>query len=158
MRRFGYAVLVALAALASQATPAVAGDAGYLLRQADLEVARLTGELPAPGDEWSSGGELGKTAVAGDGADAPVIPMLMSLVLPGAGEAYLGHSRGYLQIALDAASWYGALHYDGKGEDKKDEYYAYADQHWSLDRWRRLTIRPGRASTVLEPGVRRDRG
>jgi hypothetical protein len=134
MRRFGYAVLAVLTALASQAAPAVAGDAGYLLRQADLEVARLTGELPARDDDWGAGGEFGGTDVDGDGADAPVIPMLMSLLVPGAGEVYLGHSRGYLQIALDAASWYGALHYDGKGEDKKDEYYAYADEHWSLDR------------------------
>jgi hypothetical protein len=65
---------------------------------------------------------------------SPAIPMLMSLVVPGAGEAYLGYKRGYLQIALDAASWYGAVHYDRKGEDKKDEYFVYADAHWSEEK------------------------
>lgn len=110
-------------------------DTGWLLRQADLEVARVTGTLPSAQSEFDTEAEMsGATMVPTTSRRSPAIPMLMSLVLPGAGEAYLGYKRGYLQIALDAASWYGAIHYDKQGEDKKDEYYAYADLHWSEDK------------------------
>lgn len=118
---------------AALAGPATAGSPDFLLHQADLEVARLTGELPADTRDWQA--DVGGTAVgprAGGGGRSPAIPMLMSLVLPGAGEVYLGHKRGFLQIALDAASWYGAAHSAGKGDDKKDEYFAFADEHWFL--------------------------
>jgi len=113
------------------AAPAAAGSSQFLLHQADLEVARLTGELPADTRDWQAdvGGTRTVTAT-GQSKRSPAIPMLMSMVLPGAGELYLGHKRGILQIALDAASWYGAAYNAGKGDDKKDEYYAFADAHW----------------------------
>jgi hypothetical protein len=115
--------------------PAVGGSPQYLLHQADLEVARLTGELPADSRDWQA--DVGGTTVTsrgGGGGGSPAIPMLMSLVLPGAGEIYLGHERGFLQIALDAASWYGAAYNASQGDDKKDEYYAFADAHWFLEK------------------------
>ena len=121
-----------LGALLIGPIPATAGQP-WLLRQADLEVARLTGELPADPRDWQSdiGGRSTAATVGGDsGRRSPALPMLMSLVVPGAGEVYLGHKRGFLQIALDAASIYSAVHYSNKGQDKKDEYYAFADEHW----------------------------
>ncbi len=120
---------------AALAGPATAGSPDFLLHQADLEVARLTGELPADTRDWQA--DVGGTTVGprtGSGGRSPAIPMLMSLVLPGAGEVYLGHKRGFLQIALDAASWYGAAHNASKGDDKKDEYFAFADEHWFLEK------------------------
>jgi hypothetical protein len=134
MRMPRFLVLATLAALAVSAVPAAAGNPGYLLHQADLEVARLTGELPEDTRDWQSdiGGTRVASAAAGRSGGSPAIPMLMSLVLPGAGEVYLGHKRGFLQIALDAASWYGAAYNAGKGDDMKDEYYAFADEHWFL--------------------------
>ncbi|MBD3220536.1 hypothetical protein GF314_04775 [bacterium] len=133
--RCAIATLVALALLAGTVGVAGADQTGWLLRQADLEVARLTGELPAESSSWDADGEMGgATTVPTRSRRSPAVPMLMSLVVPGAGEAFLGYKRGYLQIALDAASWYGAIHYDQKGEDKKDEYYAYADVHWSEEK------------------------
>ncbi|MEZ4388365.1 MAG: hypothetical protein R3D98_12480 [Candidatus Krumholzibacteriia bacterium] len=127
------ALVAALAAATLVSAPAAAADTGWLLRQADLQVARVTGSLPAVQDRdtWNSTEELGGPTVGGGSRRSAAVPMLMSLVLPGAGELYLGHKRGYLQIALDAGAWYGAVHHDGKGNDLKDEYYAYADAHWA---------------------------
>ena len=116
------------------ALPALAGQTGWLLRQADLEVARLTGELPADTRDFQSdfggGGEITESS----GGKSPAIPMLMSMVLPGAGELYLGHKRGFLMIALDAAAWYGGINASKQGDEKSDEYYAYADEHWFEDK------------------------
>ena len=126
--------LILIGTLLAGALPAAAGPS-WLLRQADLEVARLTGALPADTRDWQSdigGRSVTATVGADSGRRSPALPMLMSLVVPGAGEVYLGHKRGFLQIALDAASWYGAIHNSNKGQDKKDEYYAYADEHWLL--------------------------
>jgi hypothetical protein len=124
---------VLLAVAATLVAPAHAGgDTGFLLRQADLEVARLTGDLPEDTRHWQ--GDFGGGSsmdMGGGGGRSPAIPMLMSLLVPGAGEVYLGYKRGFLQIALDAASWYGAIHYNDEGDRKADEYYAYADLHWS---------------------------
>ena len=119
-----------LGILILNALPASAGDSDWLLRQADLEVARLTGELPADTRHFQDDFAGGTANVGTSSGRSPAVPMLLSLVLPGAGELYLGHKRGFIQIALDAASWYGAISNASKGSDKKDEYYAYADDHW----------------------------
>jgi hypothetical protein len=123
-------LLVGVVLLAS-ALPVSAGDSSWLLYSADLEVARLTGDLPADSRDWQAdvGGSSG-TGVSTKSGKSPAIPMLMSLVLPGAGELYLGHKRGFLMIALDAAFWYGGFYNADQGDQKSDEYYAYADAHW----------------------------
>ncbi|HOX26256.1 MAG TPA: hypothetical protein PLL30_06665 [Candidatus Krumholzibacteria bacterium] len=124
-------VIVLGALLTAGAAPAAAGQSGWLLRQADLEVARLTGDLPADGRDWQTDlGGSSRPAETGTRRSSAVVPMLMSLAVPGAGELYLGHKRGYLQIALDAASWYLAFDAADKGDQKESEYYAYADAHW----------------------------
>jgi len=129
MRSLALVMLILIALVGTT----VAQDSSWLLRQADLQVASVTGSLPATtfaddaGDPEFGGRSVGRTS-----GRSPAIPMLMSLALPGAGEAYLGYKRGYLQMALDAGSWVAASHYNGKGEDKKAEYYDFADKHWSL--------------------------
>jgi hypothetical protein len=102
------------------------GRAGWLLARADL----AGGAADGPSTEWgSTGGPSGGGATLRRG-----LPMLMSLVMPGAGEAYLGHVRGYFMMALDIASWIGVKHYNDRGNDLRQEYYAYADAHWSEQR------------------------
>ena len=112
------------------ALPAAAGQSGWLLRQADLEVARLTGELPTDTRDLDSDFGGASESYGTSGGKSPALPMLMSLVLPGAGELYLGHKRGFLMVALDAAAWYGGISNSQQGDDRSDEYYAYADAHW----------------------------
>jgi hypothetical protein len=128
----GAGVLLALAAPASAAAPSLATNSGWLLRQADLAVASVTGELPANSGLWLTdfGTQRSEPKVS-DGQRGPLVPMLMSMVVPGAGELYLGYKRGLLLIAADAAAWYGVAHNADIGREKRDEYYAFADVHWS---------------------------
>jgi hypothetical protein len=39
-------------------------------------------------------------------------------------------------MAADIAAWVGVAHYNSEGEDKKDEYYAFAEEHWSEAKFR----------------------
>ncbi|HKI84254.1 MAG TPA: hypothetical protein VKA63_07960 [Candidatus Krumholzibacteria bacterium] len=61
--------------------------------------------------------------------------LALSAAVPGLGEAVTGHRRGYFFMAADAASIFGAIHYNKKGDDKEKEYIAFADAHWSESRW-----------------------
>jgi hypothetical protein len=136
--RLPWAALCLLAAFAAAPDAGATAAAetspapGWLLRQAELEVVRATGALPADTRRWQT--DIGGVREVGPSRPgerrAPLVPMLMSLVLPGAGEVYLGYKRGFLQIALDAATWYGIVHNADQGRDKRDEYYAFADAHW----------------------------
>ncbi len=63
-------------------------------------------------------------------------PLVLSAIWPGLGEAVTGHVRGYFLMAADAASIGASIHYDQKGDDRKEEYIAFADAHWSEDEWK----------------------
>ncbi len=103
-----------------------AGRAGWLLARAGL-------------DEIGSGrqGEIGATggggAAAGGPRLGPALPILMSLVVPGAGEIYLGHPSGLPLVALDAFSWIRMKKHDDAGNEVRDAYFVYAENHWSED-------------------------
>ncbi len=62
--------------------------------------------------------------------------MLYSAILPGSGEYSMGYTnRAYLFLGIEALAvgiWYT---FHQKGLDTEDKYRAYADEHWSLDRW-----------------------
>ena len=128
------AVLSTLAAAGASGSPGLTDEVtpGWLLRQAELEVLRATGSTVPDPRHWQTdiGGSRDVVTASRPQRTAPVVPMLMSLVLPGAGEAYLGHKRGFFMMALDIASWYGVAHNADQGRKKRDEYYAFADAHW----------------------------
>jgi hypothetical protein len=64
------------------------------------------------------------------------LPILMSAVVPGAGELYLGYvKRGVALMAVEAGAWIGYAHYRSEGLDQRDAYEGFADQHWDLQRW-----------------------
>ena len=58
-------------------------------------------------------------------------PVLMSLILPGAGEVAIGYKRGYFMAAADIFAWTQVAKYDSDGEDLRTEYIAFADEHYS---------------------------
>jgi hypothetical protein len=62
-----------------------------------------------------------------------------SLLLPGAGEYYAGSRiKPVVFLGLEALLWTGYFVYDNKGDNKKDEYIAYADAHyewWNFMIW-----------------------
>ena len=64
------------------------------------------------------------------------LPILMSAIVPGSGELYLGHvKRGIALMALEAGAWTGYLYYQNKGLDTREEYETFADRHWDLHKW-----------------------
>jgi len=124
---------------------AILGRGGWLLNRADIENRALTGlafDQSGVGDEFGGGVyELESDDEFGGGASAG-LTMLASAVLPGAGEALMGHKRGYLMMAADIFSWTQVSKHHNDGVDKRDEYYDYADAHYS-DEWLVEAYRPG---------------
>jgi len=63
---------------------------------------------------------------------SPMKAFAYSLVLPGAGQYYLGKKyRAVTYLAVDALLWTGYLVYHGKGVDKENEYQDFADENYS---------------------------
>ncbi len=131
-------VLVLLAAVAAPAARADTGDtiqsrAAWMLdRMADGSLDAATGRA-LQRDEFGSN-------------IAPVVPqeegprgiksspwlMLASAIVPGSGELAMGHwIRGSALLAADAFSWYQWKDAGQEGDDLEDEYYEFADAHWS---------------------------
>jgi hypothetical protein len=130
------------AALVLVAMPALAAD-GWWTRQADLELASLTGTLAA--SDLGGSPEFGETVAVSSGSGGSfgkALPMLMSAVLPGAGQVYLGLKQdrrsalvwGAGFLAADIFSWTQVVHNNERGLEKKDEYYAFADEHWNEEK------------------------
>jgi hypothetical protein len=63
-------------------------------------------------------------------------PILMSVLVPGAGEIYMGYYvRGIALVAAEVAAWTGYIYYHDKGMDERQDYENFADTHWDYDRW-----------------------
>jgi len=58
-------------------------------------------------------------------------PILFSLILPGAGEASMGYTRGYFMMAADILAWTQVSKYHSDGGELKDEYIVFADDHYT---------------------------
>jgi hypothetical protein len=102
------------------------------MKRSGLEDLALTGQRFEQGEIGGSGGgavefeELQASPKKGG-----ALPILFSLVLPGAGEAYLGYKRGYVMMAADIFAWTQVAKYHDDGKSKTDEYIAFADEHYS---------------------------
>ncbi|EQB64207.1 MAG: hypothetical protein RBG1_1C00001G1786 [candidate division Zixibacteria bacterium RBG-1] len=61
---------------------------------------------------------------------------LYSLVLPGAGQYYLGSKiKPVVYLGLEAAFWIGYFSYHNKGEDKEKAYKFFADLYWDSEKY-----------------------
>lgn len=61
---------------------------------------------------------------------------LYSLVVPGAGEFYAGSKiKAVLFFGLEAGFWTGYFSYHKKGKDKENQYLAFADVHWNVQKY-----------------------
>ena len=62
--------------------------------------------------------------------------LILSAILPGTGEYYLGHKyRAFLFWGIEAialGTWYS---YSKEGENLQNKYRQYASEHWSMARW-----------------------
>lgn len=76
------------------------------------------------------------TSASGTPKSRYAVPMLLSAILPGAGEISMGHWwNGVPLLAADVATWFGYAHYRSEGNNMIDAYQAYADRFWSEERW-----------------------
>lgn len=58
--------------------------------------------------------------------------LLLSAILPGAGELYAGNKlKAAIFFGIEVAAWTGVIYFYGQGKDKEDEYIEYADMHFS---------------------------
>ncbi len=70
------------------------------------------------------------------GSKGTYLPVLYSLLIPGTGEIALGYpKRGIALIALEVTAWIGYAYYRDQGLDGRAEFEAFADAHWTEDRW-----------------------
>ena len=104
----------------------------WLLNRDGLEALALTGQRFEQGEIGGGGADLeaGKFETS-SGSRKSGWPVLFSLVLPGAGEAYMGYTRGYFMMAADIVAWTQVAKYHDEGEDLTDDYLAFADKHYS---------------------------
>jgi len=88
-------------------------------------------QLPAQDDTMSV------VMVAQEPANYPARPLLLSLVLPGAGQYYnkspLWKSASFLGVeAISVAGWF---HFNGEADVLKNNYQMFADENWNLQTW-----------------------
>jgi hypothetical protein len=105
----------------------------WLLNRGSLETLALTGQRFEQGEIGGGGGgdlEFNDTLDSGQKKQS-AWPVLYSLILPGAGEASMGYTRGYFMMAADIFAWTQVSKYHNEGEDLKDEYIVYADEHYT---------------------------
>jgi len=64
------------------------------------------------------------------------LPMVLSAIVPGAGEIASGHLwHGLPLVAIDVATWLGYADAQSEGNELQDAYEAFADLHWNEARW-----------------------
>jgi len=63
---------------------------------------------------------------------SPKKAFLYSLLVPGLGQRYAGSGwvKPIIYLAVEAGSWAGYFKYHTDGNDKTDEFKAFADAHW----------------------------
>ncbi|HWN80811.1 MAG TPA: hypothetical protein VNM87_01830, partial [Candidatus Udaeobacter sp.] len=67
---------------------------------------------------------------------SPARAFLLSALLPGLGEFYVGSPRGYVFMGVEAATWITYASYKSSSNSKEDELFDFADQHFSIGAFR----------------------
>ena len=55
----------------------------------------------------------------------------LSMLMPGLGQFYVGSKTGFGYLAVEGFAWWLYLTKTSEGEDKEDEFRAFADANWS---------------------------
>ena len=122
--------------IVTAATVAIADDAavsreGWLLARTQSSVPTLD-RAALPQSDLGGMADLGGYQ---DNSKSKLLkPILLSMLMPGLGEVSMGYRRGYALMGADLATWFGVKHFNDLGEEKRDDYYKYLDEHWSEDR------------------------
>ena len=84
----------------------------------------------------------------------PGTALLLSAILPGAGELYAGSKlKAGIFFAVEVAAWTGVILFYNKGKDKEDEFMEFADANFNEDLYRqeefRLAQDPTQGDTLV---------
>jgi hypothetical protein len=100
------------------------------------QAARHAARLLQPPSDPESRVAASMQPDAEPGQKRKYLPVFLSALVPGAGELYLGHvKRGIALMAVEAGAWTGYFYKHEQGLDTRDEYEAFADEHWGQRRW-----------------------
>lgn len=70
------------------------------------------------------------------GRKNPALAGLLSALVPGAGQAYLGSQSAYGFFGVEVVAWTAHFATKATGDAKEKEYKRYADAHWTFERYR----------------------
>lgn len=108
-------------------------DSLDFMKQAELRLVMMDNESDSIGQTE----KIFKTEHQ-SGLKKPGLGILMSAAIPGTGEMYAGSwIKGGIMLGIEAALWMGYVKYWDEGNDLTEEYEAYANEHWSEERWDR---------------------
>ena len=63
--------------------------------------------------------------------------LLFSAIIPGTGELYAGsYLKSALFLGIEVGAWTMYAHFNKRGNQKEDEFQAYADTYWNETKWR----------------------
>lgn len=93
---------------------------------------------------------------------SPTRAFLLSAALPGLGELYSGSNKGYLFLGVEAVSWITFASYRSSANNKEDDMFVYADDHFSIGAFEQDCVgQPGQscpeALTTIQDFYERDR-
>ena len=133
MFALGSALVCLLGAVPGMAQSPESERMTWLMNRGGLEELALTGQRFEQGEIGGGGGADMEVEEFQSSPDRKKSgwPILFSLILPGSGEASMGYSRGYFMMAADIIAWTQVARYNSDGDDLKDEYIAYADEHYT---------------------------
>ena len=76
------------------------------------------------------------SAVSVTGRKKPLAGVLLSVVVPGAGEIYSGSwIKGAIFVGIETGLWIYYVQFQNKGKDWENIFHVYADEHWSKEQW-----------------------
>ncbi len=79
---------------------------------------------------------LGREADVETSSRRRYLPVVFSLLVPGAGEITMGYYvRGAVLLGAEVTAWTGYGYYHSKGLDSRAEYERFADEHWGYTKW-----------------------
>ncbi len=94
-------------------------------------------EIMRSGFSGAANDKLDVQAQTDPGELNPGKALLLSAILPGAGEYYAGSKwRAALFFGIEVAAWSAVIYYYNAGQDKDKEFKEYADEHFDADIYR----------------------
>ena len=149
--RHAYAVVLSVMVLGAPAA-SIASDAtvvrSSVLRSESMRLSDYLAALDQPVTPSMQAGDtatrlpsldLEKSETAESGEIKPKSPLkafMYSMLVPGAGQVYTGSKlKAAAFLGLEALAWTGYFVYHAKGNENTDIYEAFADQHWSENRY-----------------------